>query len=137
MDRGAARLTPPAADAARTGGGGAHGGAPLRSGAGRLWDVVPGEIAVVRPNKPWSYAGHPYLPGSIESTRVDLAALALTPLEMEERGVWDPDQHYWGEEGEPIEDWARPIIARGQGRNLKWSKCCPGRIPTIRSTIRS
>jgi hypothetical protein len=33
--------------------------------AARLWDVVPGEIAVVRPAKRWTYAGNPYLSGTI------------------------------------------------------------------------
>jgi hypothetical protein len=27
--------------------------------ASRLWDIVPGEIAVVKPRKQWTYAGHP------------------------------------------------------------------------------
>ena len=29
--------------------------------------LVPGDIAVVKPRKQWSYAGHPYLSGEIES----------------------------------------------------------------------
>jgi hypothetical protein len=32
--------------------------------AGRLWELVPGEIAVVRPRRQWRYAGHPYLSGN-------------------------------------------------------------------------
>ena len=71
-----------------------------------LWDIVPGEIAVVRPRKQWSYAGHPYLSGEIESARLDVAALGLVPLKLEEQGVWEPDEHYWGEEDDPIEEWA-------------------------------
>lgn len=31
--------------------------------AARLWDVVPGEIAVVRPAKRWTYAGNLHLSG--------------------------------------------------------------------------
>jgi hypothetical protein len=42
----------------------------------RIWGVVPGEIITVKPRKQWSYAGHPYLSGEIESTRIDAAALA-------------------------------------------------------------
>jgi hypothetical protein len=38
--------------------------------AGRLWDLVPGEIAVIRPAKQWNYAGNPYFAGVIESTRL-------------------------------------------------------------------
>jgi hypothetical protein len=94
-----------------------------------IWDVVPGEIAVVKPSKQWSYAGHPYLTGEIESTRLDVAALGLTPLRLEDRGMWDPAGHYWGEEGEPIEDWARPIIARGPRRVFEMEQVLPGQDP--------
>ena len=105
--------------------------------ASRLWTVVPGEIAVVRPGKQWNYARNPYLSGVIESTRLDVAALGLVPLRLEERGVWYPSEHYWGEKDEPIEEWAKPMIARGRGRNSRWNKCCPARTPTIRSPTRS
>ena len=71
--------------------------------AGRPWDLVPGEIAVVQPAKQWIYAGKLYLSGVIESTRLDARALRLVPLRLEERGLWNPAEH-WGEEGELIED---------------------------------
>ena len=93
---------------------------------GRLWDVVPGEIAVVRPRKQWSYARHPYLSGEIESTRLDVQALGLAPLKLEERGMWDPSEHYWGEEGEPIEAWAKPLIAWGSRPEFEMEQVLPG-----------
>jgi hypothetical protein len=31
-------------------------------------------------------------------------ALGLAPLKVEDRGMWNPAEHYWGEEGEPIEE---------------------------------
>jgi len=40
--------------------------------ASGLWDMVPGETAVVNPGKQWTYAGHPYLSGDIESSRFDV-----------------------------------------------------------------
>jgi len=94
--------------------------------AGRLWDVVPGEIAVVRPAKQWTYAGNPYLSGAIESTRLDAKALGLVPLWLEERGLWNPAEHYWGEEGKPIEKWAKPIIARGPRPEFEMEQVLPG-----------
>jgi tetratricopeptide (TPR) repeat protein len=97
--------------------------------ASRLWDVVPGEIAVVEPHKQWSYAGHPYLSGEIESARLDVQALGLVPLELEDRGLWSPDEHYWGEEDEPIAEWAKPIIARGPRRAFEMEQIVPGRDP--------
>jgi hypothetical protein len=97
--------------------------------ASRIWDVVPGEIVTVKPAKQWSYAGHPYLSGKIESTRLDVAALGLAPLKLENVGVWDPEKHYWGEEGEPIEEWAKPIIAQGPRPEFEMEQVLPGFDP--------
>ena len=36
--------------------------------ARRLWDLVPGEIAVVKPAKQWTYAGNPYMSSSRDVT---------------------------------------------------------------------
>ena len=73
--------------------------------ASGLWDAVPGEIVTIRPCKQWRYAGHPYLSGEIESTELNVAELYLVPLRLEEFGMWDPKEHYWGEEDEPIDEW--------------------------------
>ena len=97
--------------------------------ASRLWDVIPGEIVVVTPRKQWTYAGHPYLSGEIESTRLDVPALGLVPLRLVEQGVWDPDKEYWGEEGGPIEEWAKPIIARGPRPAFEMEQVLPGEDP--------
>jgi hypothetical protein len=94
--------------------------------AGRLWAAVPGEIAVVRPAKQWNYARNPYLSGVIESTRLDVAALGLVPLRLEECGLWDPSAHYWGEEEEPIEEWAKLVIARGPRPEFEMEQVLPG-----------
>ncbi len=46
--------------------------------ASRLWDVVPGEVVTVKPEKQWRYAGHPYLSGEIQLTRIDVKASLST-----------------------------------------------------------
>ena len=97
--------------------------------ANRPWELVPGEIVVVRPAKQWSYAGHPYLSGGIESMRLDVAALNLVPLKLEDQGTWTPEEHYWGEEDEPIEDWAKPIIAGGPRQEFEMEWVMPGWDP--------
>jgi hypothetical protein len=97
--------------------------------AGRLWDVVPGEIAVVRPRKQWTYARGTYLSGVIESTRIEAGALGLVPLKLHDRGTWNPSEHYWGEEGETIEEWAKPIIARGPRQEFEMEQVLPGADP--------
>ena len=63
--------------------------------ASRLSDIVPGEIAVVKPREQWTYAGYPYLSAEIESSRLDVDALDLVPLKLEEQGLWTPEEHYW------------------------------------------
>lgn len=51
--------------------------------------MVPGEIAVIRPNKWWNYAGHSYLSGEIVSVRLEGSVLDLVPLKLKKRGTWD------------------------------------------------
>src|SRR5690606_36978154 len=47
-------------------------------------DEVPGSIITVTPKKLWTHARHPYLSGTIGSTRFDVKALGLTPLALHE-----------------------------------------------------
>jgi tetratricopeptide (TPR) repeat protein len=97
--------------------------------ASRIWYVVPGAVVTVLPRKQWRYARHPYLSGEIQSTRIDMKALDLVPLGLEDMGMWDPKDEYWGEEGEPIEEWARPIIARGPRPMFEMEQVIPGDTP--------
>ena len=97
--------------------------------ASRLWDVVPGAIITVTSRKQWRYAGHPYLSGEIQSIRIDVDALNLLPLGLEDMGIWDPKEHYWGEEDEPIEEWAKPIIAHGPRPMFEMEQVLPGEDP--------
>ncbi len=99
----------------------------LRTGG--PWEVVPGEIITVTPRKTWRYGGHPYLSGEIRATRLDVDALGLTPLGLEEMGVWDPKRHYWGEPGERKEEWAKPIIKKGKRIEYEMEQVLPGEDP--------
>jgi Tetratricopeptide repeat len=102
---------------------------PVTLRAAGLWRVVPGEILTVQPRKRWTYAKHAYLSGEISAHRIDVPALGLTPLRLEDRGAWDPDEEYWGEEGEPLPEWALPIIARGPRREYEMEQVLPGDDP--------
>ena len=96
--------------------------------ASRLWEVAPGAIVTVKPRKQWRYAGHPYLSGEIQSTRIDVKALGLVPLGLEDMGMWDPNEEYWGED-DPIEEWAKPIIAHGPRPMFEMEQVLPGEDP--------
>ncbi len=97
--------------------------------AGSLHRVVAGQVATVQPSKQWRHAGHPYLSGTIVSTRIDAAALGLVPLELHPCGEWDPSEEYWGEEGDPVEEWAKLIIARGPRLMFEMEQVLPGSDP--------
>jgi hypothetical protein len=98
----------------------------LRTG---VRDEVPGEIISVIPTKQWTYARNVYLSGKVQSSRSDVEALGLTPLALHDQGEWSPDEEYWGEEGEPIDEWARPIIARGKRPMFELEQVIPGVDP--------
>lgn len=90
---------------------------------------IPGEIITVMPTKQWSHARHAYLSGKVLSSRADVEALGIVPLAIHERGEWNPKTEYWGEEGEPIEEWAKPIIARGKRPVFEMEQVLPGTDP--------
>jgi hypothetical protein len=69
----------------------------------------------IKPRKQWRYAGHQYLSGEIESTRFDVAALGLVPLGLEEFGMRDPKEDYWGEEDVPVDESERLLAAELAG----------------------
>jgi hypothetical protein len=95
-----------------------------------IWKIVPGEIVTVRPGKQWRYAGHPYLSGEVESCIIDVPGLGLRPLRLYDRGTWDPADEYWGEEDEPVPEWAGPIIARGPRPAFEMEQVIPGADPS-------
>lgn len=83
----------------------------------------------MKPRKLWRYAGHPYLSGPCVSVRLDVPALGLVPLRLEDRGLWTPVGHFWGEPGEPIGEWARPILAGGARPDFEMEQVLPGLDP--------
>lgn len=97
--------------------------------ASRAWELVPGCIVTVTPRKQWRFSGHPYLSGEIQSYRIDVKALDLVPLGLVDMGIWDPEEEYWGEDDETIEEWARPIIAYGPRPMFEMEQVLPGADP--------
>jgi hypothetical protein len=47
-----------------------------------VWDLIPGEIATVKPGKKWLYGRLHYISGEVESARIDVKALGLVPLKL-------------------------------------------------------
>lgn len=73
-------------------------GAPVVLRSGDVWELVPGEVATVRIAKRWRFGGTDYVSGDVVRSRLDVAALRLTPLALRDREIWDPD------EGDPSMD---------------------------------
>ena len=94
-----------------------------------FWDVAPGEIIVLRPRRQWRYRGHPYLSGEIKAWHLDIIALGLTPLKLNETGMWDPKDECWGEPDEPTEEWVNPIMSRGPRPEYEMEQVLPGENP--------
>lgn len=90
---------------------------------------APGEIITVLPTKWWTRTGHPYLSGKVIGCSLDVRALGIVPLGLTPVGDWDPEEEYWGEEGEPLPDWAKPIIARGKRPAFEMEQVIPGEDP--------
>jgi hypothetical protein len=59
------------------------------------------------------------------STRSNVSVLGLVPLRLESRGKWDPKEEYWGEEGDPLEDWEKRIIAWGPRQSFEMEQVLP------------
>lgn len=98
----------------------------LRTG---VRDEVPGDIVTVVPTREWIHRQHRYLAGAVTAIRQDVSALGLTPLTLRDRGEWDPAEEYWGEDGEPLDDWAQAIIAHGKRRSFEMEQIIPGADP--------
>ena len=77
------------------------------------WELIPGEIATIRPRRRWRFGPRQCVSGAVVGWRLDVPALWLTPLRLEPQFDWDPAEEYWGEDDEPLPDWAVPIVERG------------------------
>ena len=55
------------------------------------YNEVPGEILVMRPTREWTAAGRTHVEGELVERRCDAQRLGLTPLALEDCGMWDPE----------------------------------------------
>ena len=92
-------------------------------------DLIPGRILTVKPDRVWAYPGNTYVSGERVANRLDAASLGLVPLALEDWGPWNPKDEYWGDPGEPLPRWARPIVARGPRPSFELEACRPGHDP--------
>ena len=97
----------------------------LRPGSGVRTEAE-AHILTVEPSKAWTYGRTVYVSGQVLDMRLDVPALGLVPLKLLDETLWDPEQEYWGEEGEPIMDCFKPIIAAGPRPSFEMEQVIPG-----------
>lgn len=66
-----------------------------------------------------------------------MSALGLVPLGLEQQGIWDPKEEYWGEEGDPLDNWAERIIAWGPRKEFEMEQVLPMDDPDDDPIIRA
>ncbi len=60
-----------------------------------------------------SGAGLPELRSFLDGVASGDIKMDITPLALEDVGIWDPREHYWGEEDEALQPWAQEIYSHG------------------------
>jgi tetratricopeptide (TPR) repeat protein len=95
----------------------------------KVRDEVEGEIITVRPSKLWRFQNIHYMTGEVESRRIDIEALDLKPLGLTNMGPWNPGDQYWGEPGEPIDEYLKPVIDYGPRLSYEMEQIIPFQDP--------
>lgn len=88
-------------------------GSPLLVQTSPRW-AIPGVVLAVQVvSRASAASGELVVDGEVVSSRVDVPALRLAPIPMRSFGPIDPEEEIGDLEGEPLPDWAGPIVARG------------------------
>lgn len=91
---------------------------------------VEGEIITVMPSKVWQFKNTVYLTGETISSRIDVNTLGLTPLKLEEQGMFVPDnENELIEDHDPFMKYYLPIMAYGPRREFEMEQVIPGSDP--------
>lgn len=90
---------------------------------------IPGSIMTVVPTRVWADSRRLCLAGDLRATRYEVGLLGLEPLALNAFGEWDPAEEYWAEDGEPIGEWAKPLIASGKRPLFEMEQVIPGWTP--------
>ncbi len=93
-------------------------------------DEVEGEIITVMPSRLWQFKWTVYLSGKTINSRLDVPVLGLTPLKLEEQGMFDPEEeHDLFEEDDPFAQYYLPIMAYGKRREIEMEQVIPFEDP--------
>jgi len=76
--------------------------------AGDLWHVMPGHVVTLVLKRRWRHLGHLYGEGELRDARIDVPALGLPPLQLEERGLLEVAGARTAYEMEQVLPWTKP-----------------------------
>lgn len=95
----------------------------------KVRNEVEGEILTIIPSKVWRHRKTHYMTGEIQSSRIDIPALDLEPLTLNEMWVWDPKEEYWGEQDDPLNKYFKSIIDFGVRESYEMDQIIPFQDP--------
>ena len=95
----------------------------------KVRNEVEGEILTIIPSKMWQYRKTYYMTGEIESKKIDIPALNIEPLALNEMWVWDPKEEYWGESDDPLNKYFESIIDFGVRESYEMDQIIPFQNP--------
>ena len=104
----------------------------LRMSSYQLFKIVPGEIATVYVKKQWKFGGNKYVSGNLIDHRIDIPALDLVPLKLEQFDYWDPREAFEEERDENDEiveeedEYYKAIIKAGRRPSYEMEQIVPG-----------
>ena len=95
----------------------------------KVQNEVEGEILTIMPSKVWRFQKTHYMTGEIKTKRIDIPALNIEPLDLNEMGVWDPKEDYWGEPDDPLNNYFKAIIDFGARKSYEMDQIIPFQDP--------
>ncbi|MGM0366482.1 MAG: hypothetical protein ACQEP5_08100 [Actinomycetota bacterium] len=104
----------------------------LRLSSCQLFKIVPGEIATIDIKKQWEFGSNKYISGNLIDHRIDIPALELVPLRLEQFDYWDPREAFEEERDENDEiieesdKYYKAIIKAGKRPCYEMEQVVPG-----------
>ena len=95
----------------------------------KVRNEVEGEILTIMPSKVWRYQKTHYITGEIKSKRIDIPALNIEPLALNEMGVWNPEEEYWEEADDLLNKYFKAIIDFGVRKSYEMDQIIPFQDP--------